>query len=340
MVAKPRFHWKLIALFCVGLILAGCVAGPTLRERLEEIPPKHLSFYNFDPTVPLISRVTDAPEELLALYAGEEEGQLARYQPTVAEREQIGLVFDRLPLRHRTVLQERLIGVYCVEEFSGSAMADYVVGPNDELYSVLILHPRVFSMDASELLTYRENTAFQHDDPDIEITISLSNAVSALAYIVLHESTHIVDYVERHTPYVEPGMFELFGVSSRDTSFTDEVWRGYRTVGADVEFSYQKDLRFYGLGGEPRLSNNEVDALYENLARSPFASLYGALSWAEDFAEFVTFYYLVYGLGAHYAVRIQRAGKLVFEYEPMASSTVLDREGYLDPELLTPAPAD
>ena len=216
-------------------------------------------------------------------------------------------------------------------------MADYIVGPGDDLYAVLILHPRIFTMSASELLGYRVSTAFKRVDPNVELNIDLSDEVSALAYIILHESTHIADYVERHTPYVEPGMLELLGPSPRETPFTDAVWTGYRSLSPEVDFEYQEDLLYYGLGGEPLLANGEIDAVYKKLSRTPFASLYGSFSWAEDFAEFVTFYYLVHCLGAHYAIRIERDGEPVLVYEPMTSPTVRDRASLIDPELLTPS---
>lgn len=40
---------------------------------------------------------------------------------------------------------------------------------------------------------------------------------------LLHEATHIIDYVNRYTPYVEPNMLELQGRSSRETPFTNQL---------------------------------------------------------------------------------------------------------------------
>ena len=327
---------SLVICVVIDAYATACATQPTLRERLDELPIKHLSFYDFDPAVPLIDRVTDAPNELLSLYADTDGTPLHAYRPSGDERAKIGEVFDRLPARHREVLEQRLIGVYCVENFAGSGMADYIIGPGDALYAVLILHPRVFEMDASELLTYRANTAFRQEDSDIELIIDVSEEVSGLAYIMLHETTHIVDYVERHTPYVEPGMYELFGRSGHDTSFTDEVWEDYRVLGSSVDFVYQPELRFYGIGDEPKLSNIDLPSTYQALSQTPFASLYASISWAEDFAEFVTFYYLVHALGARYEIRIERAGKSISYYEPMSSSVVLDRAALIDPELVEP----
>ena len=213
-------------------------------------------------------------------------------------------------------------------------MADWILGPQDEIYTVLILHPRVFELSATELLTYRANTAFRTEDPTINFSIELSEEVSGLAYIVLHETTHIVDYVERHTPFVEPSMLELFGRSDRDSAFTDEVWSSYRELAPSISFGYQEDLRFYEFGGDPAFSNHEIPRILKALADTPFGSLYGSISWAEDFAEYVSFYYLVHSLGAQYTIRVERNDHLLYEYKPMQSPGVMDRVRFIDPALL------
>jgi hypothetical protein len=334
---------RMVKAFCVsflivglGLITAGCTTQPSLREQLAALPVKHLDLYEFNPATPLIDRLTDAPAELLDLYASIEKTPPLPCRLSEAEREQIRRVLDRLPLRHREVLQQRLIGVYCVDNFAGSGMADYILGPGEQLYAVLVLHRRVFTMKAAELLSFRENTAFGQADPQVGIRVELSEEVSALAYIVLHETSHIVDYVQRHTPYVEPALFELFGRSPRDTPFTDQAWSDYSVLRPSIDFGYKEKLRFYGLGGEPALTNREAVPVYEALSRTPFASLYACLNWAEDFAEFVTFYYLVQAWGAHYAIRVEHQGDTLFTYEPMRSPLVTERARLLDPELFQP----
>ncbi|MBT3276131.1 MAG: hypothetical protein HN368_23485 [Spirochaetales bacterium] len=331
---KGNTYFRSLIIPAAALILAACATRPSLLEQLEQLPVKHLSFYNFDPSTPIKDRITDVPAELLGLYSDSDDTELRSYKLTADEKKQIEDTFSRLPDRHREVLEKRLIGVYCVENFIGTGMADYVLGPDNEVYAQLVLHPRVFEMNASQILSLRANTAFRSDDEEMELVIDLSNEVSGLDYIVLHESTHIVDYVERHTPYVEPGMYELFGRSGRNTSFTDEVWSDYRTLNPTVEFEFQEDLRYYGLGGDPGLSNRDLKAVYSALAQTPFASLYASFSWAEDFAEFVTFYYLVYGFGAHYEIRVMRDGESLFTYQPMDSLIVAVRAGLIEPDLL------
>ena len=318
----------------VLLFVASCASPPSLREQLEGVPAKHLSYYDFDPDTPVVDRIGPTPADLLDLYSEVDERELSSVELSAAQREELDDVLSRLPIRHQQVLADRLIGIYCIDNFAGSGMADWILGPGDEIYSVLVLHPRVFDMSAEELLTYRENTAFALSDSDLTVTVRLSPEVSALAYIVLHEATHIVDYAERHTPFVEHAMLELLGPTARDTPFTDEAWEDYSTASESADFSHRDDLRFYGLGGDPTLGPTGVLELYRELAERPFASLYASLSWAEDFAEFVTFHYLVHGLGAEYVIEVEDAGTTVFAYEPMSSPQVLRRRALIEPALL------
>ncbi len=57
----------------------------------------------------------------------------------------------------------------------------------------------------------------------VEVKITSAENLSGFFYILLHEATHIIDYVNRYTPYVGPNMLELQGRSSRETPFTDQL---------------------------------------------------------------------------------------------------------------------
>ena len=147
-LGRPSLVWLTIGLLACVLMLAGCATSPSLREQLDTLPCKHLSFYDFDRSVALEARIAPIPDELLDLYSRADGMTYERYQPTSAEREEIGAVLERLPVRHQAVLRDRLIAIYCIENFTGSGMADFILARGDELYSVLVLHPRVVSMSA------------------------------------------------------------------------------------------------------------------------------------------------------------------------------------------------
>ena len=64
--------------------------------------------------------------------------------------------------------------------------------------------------------------------------------------------------------------------------------------------------------------------------RRPF----NGLNWADDFAEYVTFYYSIRSLGITYRITVKRNGEPVYNYEPMRSERIIVRSRLLDKELV------
>jgi hypothetical protein len=58
---------------------------------------------------------------------------------------------------------------------------------------------------------------------------------AGLIYILLHETTHIVDYVEHYTPYGEDNIREL-GLSLPETIFSKAVWKHYSEPALAFDF--------------------------------------------------------------------------------------------------------
>lgn len=61
------------------------------------------------------------------------------------------------------------------------------------------------------------------------------------------------------------------------------------------------------------------------LSQTPFASLYSSKLWADDFAEYVTFYHLTQKMGLPFKINIYNKGELIYSYEPMKSALVKTR---------------
>jgi len=59
-----------------------------------------------------------------------------------------------------------------------------------------------------------------------------------------------------------------------------------------------------------------IPEIYANLAKTPFTSLYGSQSWAEDLAETFTWFYLQEFLGIKYEVGLYVDSKLIFTFSP------------------------
>lgn len=289
-----------------GVLLA---APSAARER----DPKTLSSYAFDASRPAVDRVEKIPDWLLKNWreADSNPGYEA-YLPSKKERAEFAAALDGLPPRLKETLNERLIAFYFVKNLQGNGITDWVLDDSSRTYCTMILNPAAFNMSVSELLTARERSAFR-GAADIAVEAGGDNGI---LYIVMHESTHAFDYVRRLTPATEGGHAKALGLPVPDGW---DVWRSYGVPRPEDDFPARERLTFYGFGG-PKLDAAEAPAACAQLARSPFASLYGSRSWAEDAAELFVARHLTRDLGRPYRVRC--GGKV---REPMADPRVSER---------------
>lgn len=314
----------------VGLfLLAGCAttqAAESLRQAIARTPAKMFSSYHFDSTLPLVERVTDAPEVVLRyLLEADPAENYTRYTPSAWEMDLIGEDLDILPSSYKNVLSARLLGIYFVNNLLGSGIADYVLGEDDEVYAILILNPEVLRHGITDWLSYREATMYTDDaaaDKEFRVRIDCGSKYTGFTYVLIHEASHIMDYIEHYTPYVENDM-KVLGLKVQQTSFTSPFWKDYNLPKAENDFPLRDSVYFYGTG--PRTHVAKAIGLYEGLAKTPFSSLYGSRNWAEDFAEYMTWYYLTKVLDQPYEIQVFKDDKLELSYQPMSTQRVLQR---------------
>jgi hypothetical protein len=307
------------------LLAAGCASTPDaarLRDEVKRTPAKLLSSYSFDPSTPLADRVQPAPGLVIDyLRAADRMPSYAAYAPTAAEREVIRRGLEALPAPYARVFADRLVGIWFVSNLVGSGMADYVLADDGTVYTTLVVNPETLRHDLSAWLTYRESTVYAAA-PGLEVQIDCGTAFTGFTYVLLHEGGHVMDYVEHHTPYVEP-VLKLLGSAVPSTPFAAPVWREYAQPAAPFDFPLRAGLRFYGMGKPTPMA--EAVGLYTALMRTPFASLYGSMNWAEDFAEFMTWYYLVHYLGQPYEIQVLQDGTVRRRFSPMRSAAAAAR---------------
>jgi hypothetical protein len=313
----------LMALFFSGSVSAG---GSDFREKLGQIKAKNLAYYEFKAATDLIDRVGTAPDFVLDYWSGQDGRRYTAHGLSADERDIFRQCLDDLPETYKNVLKERLIGIFVVEDFLGSGLADYVLDANDKIYSILLFNPTVLRVSLSELVTQKERTCFIFDRPDMSITVNLNNQLPGLLYILLHEATHIVDYINKYTPYVEPDMLKIQGESSGARPFTERLWADYTQLKDNYSFAYKDRITFYGMSQGPKISISEAADAYRAMEGVPVASLYGALNWAEDLAEYMTFLYLTRIKGTDYTITAWDNGKVIYQYRPFENKKVLERE--------------
>lgn len=317
MIGKTR---QLLYLSAACLLLSCTTASQqAFTKAVHERPEKRLASYPFDPKSSLLSRVRSAPDFLISyLKAIDKKEAYAPYLPVPEEMAMIAQYLEKLPPLHKQVLQERLAGIYFVNTFWGSGMADYVLDDHDDVYAIMILNPETMRHDMSDWMSWRESTIFKQDDPSVRIAVECGAEYTGLMYALLHETTHIVDYVRNYTPYTDPDM-KLLGRARPETEFVKEVWEDVKRPVPQYDVPARKDITVYGFNKGPHLSARNAVQLYVQLSRTPFTSLVSWTAWPEDLAEYVTWYYYRNVLKQPYSVTVFVDDKAALTFSPFSS---------------------
>ncbi len=304
------------------LCLCGCASEPQAVLKMPKNPVFRLSSYAFDSAKPLEERIEPVPDVVLEYLERMDGRSYANYTPTTKEIDMISAYLGTLLPLHRRVLRERLVGIYFLDPFLGGGLSEYVLDENDEIFAFMAFNAETLHLDLSAWITYRDNTAFRPGDGQT-IRAECGTEYTGFMHILLHEATHVVDFVEGITPYLRNSIPSSVGSRGRldaKTPFTSGIWRDYTQVHQPHDFPLRPKITFYGLHGGPHLSIREAETVYGQLASSPFVSLYASISGAEDLAELVAWYHLSEVLNQPHRIICsapQRADR-VFEFKPRA----------------------
>ena len=281
----------------VLMLLFGCTNHQDTVITLDMVksnPAKLLVNHEFRSDSALVDRVKPIPDQLLSLLMRSDGiDTYSAYMPTIDEISMIERYISQLPPLIKKVLDDYLVGIYFVNDFLGSGMADFMLGENDKVFIYAVFNPETLKTKISEWVTYRESTCINFDDDStIQIYINCGDKYTGFMYALLHESTHLLDYIMQITPYVHVYMKMLGLVSEHDsTDFTSTVWRTYNKPRTCFNYGFRKDVTFYGIVQKPKIEYSRALSIYRVLSHSPFVSLYASMNWAEDLAEFVTWYH-------------------------------------------------
>lgn len=291
-----------------------CLAAAPAASELH--PNKQLSSYRFDPAAPLAERVElMSPERLKQWEQFDEATGYKAYMPTASEKKELASVLDALPSGMRKVLEERLIAFYFIEGLKGNGLTDWVLDNQKSVYSFIVLNSSCFHKSLSQLLSERDRSAFKGA---ADVSVDAGRQDSGVLYAAVHEAFHAYDYSARVTPYTDDGMAEALGLPLKATW---QVWQDYSRPQAASDYPLRKLLRFYGFDG-PNLDAAQAPKVYRQLKGSPFVSLYGSRSWAEDASELFFFHHLTQTLGRPYRIIYRGASEVL---EPMSNQRVRSR---------------
>lgn len=319
---------KIIFLLCTFIFFQACASTPkkSLQEIIDEKPVYHLKNHTFNTNSSIESRCTKIPELILNnLQEIDQNEKYKHYQLNDEQRKILNNCIEKLPPVYKKVLKRRLIGIYFVENLLGSGWTDWIVDENNNVYSYIAMNPVQLKYNLSEWISIKENTCFIKDNPDYQIKVDCGTNQPGLLYIMLHELSHVIDYAENYTPYVEPNLKDYIKMKVKEKDFTKNIWKDYRLPIEKYNYKLRDKVTFYGFSKGPKIKISQSEEVYKQLSKTPFASLYSTKLWADDFAEYITFYHMTQKMGIPFKINIYNKDELIYSYEPMKSSLVQKR---------------
>ncbi|UCD38336.1 MAG: hypothetical protein JSW54_02325 [Fidelibacterota bacterium] len=297
-------------------------------------PERHLENYHFIPQSNILSRVKEPNQHFLAYIQTVEPQAHPAEVPTQQEMGRIKEAISLLPLLHKRIINDRVIEICFIENLGSSGWTDWVIDDHGDLYCVVAFDQQTLSMDLSQWLESRENTCFDGVSEETKIRIEAGTEYSGFYGILLHEMTHVIDVVLNITPFVELSLYALAlkqGKVIKDSSpFIDNVWEGPYTPTASYNFALRDSVTFYRPVGNRKLMVQDAAIVFDQLAATPFASLFACQSWAEDLAELVLFYHLTQKLDQPYTISVKKGTDVIYSYRPMGNPMVAERFPLLD----------
>ena len=304
------------------ILFTSCISNN--KPSLDQIKTQYrrkLTSYNSQIDKPINERIVAAPNFVLDnLNAMDKTTIYKNYEPSEQEKQLFIDYYKLLPEHYQLGFYEHVVCIYFIENFIGGGMTDFIFDDNGTMYLVLYLNPEVLRLNLQEWISYRENAAFD-DSSNIDIRVTSSDEYKGLLHTLVHEACHMYDYYQNSTPYIE----DIFNKNGRpsSTSFTQDYWNDIYSP--KDEYAILKGSNFSGYGLRGKIDKEIAISLYHRLKSSPFSSLYGALSWSEDFAETYTWWYLKEAYGIEYSISIYKDGQEVMNLIPTNNNVVRSR---------------
>jgi len=277
-----------------------------------------LKKYGIDPASDLLSRVQDTSPEVIEKF--KKAGMSPRrHELSKEDRIKIANAFAGLPPLHQRLLKERLRSISFLDNMPNTALTSTINMDSPYRLYDMTFRAAILNQTVSEWTTEKENTLFKPDSLETSVSIE-AGTLDAIFYVLLHESTHVLDGALGLTENEQPapksqGLFS-HGVWTARTEtvpvYTDSLLQ---------QVNWRKD-------GKLSLTD-QAPLLYRSLMKTPFVSVYGSTARPEDLAEYLSVYHLTEKLKQPFRIVVRRNGKEDFVYEPMKSKLVRSRIGLM-----------
>jgi hypothetical protein len=310
----------LVLVVTIALLLASCTPSKeVLRKQAAEHPTMFIAHWGKGwEAKPLGERIAPAPAELIEkigienrLYDFPERPVAAKPAPEFMSA--FKHIEDILPEKVRRLARERIIGLFLVRDLGGSGYTEAIRDETgQERFAVIVLDRELLlKRPANEWATWKERSFFRpllgkKTDLYLRIEEDQNDSVeNAIVYILLHEIGHALGMAGGVHP-----SWKGDAIFSQDYPFTELSWR---MRGDKIESLFEEAfperplLKVYAFSNAA-LTQDQMPAVYRNLSRTGFPTLYAAVSPWEDFAESFVNYLHVVREKRPYEVRIRNAG--------------------------------
>lgn len=296
----------ILALFCFSIFIASC---STLQQQMAASPVVKLNYWGFSWSAkPWPERLQPATKELVRYISLQNKLDGFDEVPRKAESSlKIAAVLRELQSSFspaiNKLLDERLIGVFSVNDLGSSGFAEEVFDEQSgKVYALIVLDQNVLlEKKANDWATWKENSVFL---PPKESGLSLHMIIeehqnnttqNAARYLLLHELGHVLGTVSNaHPPWTKSRQI------LSDYPFAKFSWTTFN-AGKPVslyeeKFAERSKIQFYAFA-KSQLANNQMADVYRNIRHfTNFVSLQATTSVWEDFAEsFATYIHFVRG---------------------------------------------
>jgi hypothetical protein len=232
---------------------------------------------------------------------------------TAPERAKVESVLASLPELNRRVLEKKLHTLAFVDgvpgEGTGLTSRDGTTG----LYDIT-LRASILDEPLSTFLTNKEQRVFREDGSGITVTVT-GTGTDAVTYVLLHESTHVVDFACGITAQPQRG----FGAG---------IWASQKEMVLELADSIA--AKTYFRGGS-RVPMGQAAAVYDALAQTPFVSVYATAEPQEDLAELVAWREIQKEHHGGLVITVKDAqGKTLGRWEPLSFPAVARRFAEVD----------
>ncbi len=274
---------------------------------------------------PARERIGAAPPALLEYVRLDNiHGELANQprQATLAPgfMREVRHAFDELPPRVKALLDQRLAGIYFVDDLGGTGYTDVVYDADGKpVAGFVVLDAAVLARrTANAWATWKENSPFlpaagMRLEAGFE-TRRHDNRKNAIQYILLHELGHVVSIGrDLHPPWGMPAAEVPTTASYPFFSLSWSVARGENryVTRFDQAFAQRRDIVYY-FGA--KLAGDQMAEVYARLAETNFVTLYGSTNPSDDFAEAFASYVHTVLMRKPFFIAIHRDGKRVAKF--------------------------